>query len=197
MSHSSEQWTNSLLSQLPRGDIWSREEGSVLHHYAAGYAPRLARVEENADGLLLEMRPETTQQLLSEWETYLELPECVSDESLTFVERHNALISKYHRKVGLQVWNIEAFAAELGFDITVDEIWPHHCLRDCLYPIWPARYRHVLRVTVNNISDYYMTCLDNVMTPLIKAAAIELECALNQFKMAGKYYEFIYNQEAA
>lgn len=194
MSHSSEQWTNSLLSQLPRGDIWSREEGSVLHHYAAGYAPRLARVEENADGLLLEMRPETTQQLLSEWETYLELPECVSDESLTFVERRNALISKYHRKGGLQVWNIEAFAAELGFDITVDEIWPHHCLRDCLYPIWPERYRHVLRVTVHNISDFYMTCLDNCLTPLVSTIVTELECALNKFKMAGKYYEFIYEE---
>ncbi|MGC3833942.1 hypothetical protein ACPSKX_06480 [Moritella viscosa] len=80
----------------------------------------------------------------------------------------------------------------MGFNIKVDEIFPHQCLRDCRYPLHPARYRHVLNIRVFDTPETHMTALDNVQTPLINGSAQVLECALNKNRAAGKYYQFTY-----
>ena len=197
MGHSIAAWTNALQQQMPRGLAWPTDVSGRLYKYVSGYAPRLQRVEEKAAGLLSEMRPETMIETLEEWEVYLGLPECFVQYQ-TFEERRNAVIEKYHRKGGLQAWNIEELAAKLGFDISVDEVYPHHCLRDCTYPLYEESLRNVIQITVYGITQTYSSCLDDVLTPIASSnnAAI-LECTLNKFKMAGKYYNFIYPQEEA
>ncbi|MEZ9414138.1 YmfQ family protein [Vibrio sp. 10N.286.49.E1] len=193
MGHSVEQWTNALVAQLPKGAFWLREPGSQLHRYAAGYAPRLEAAEISADALRLEMRPETTQQLLDDYETYLGLPECQASNQ-TFESRRSSVIEKYYRKGGLQAWNIEKLGADLGFDIEVEEIFPHHCMRGCTYPLYEEKYRHVLTIRVKGITQAYATCLDDCLSPLISQTAAILECTLNKFQLGGKYYEFIYEE---
>lgn len=191
MGHSVSEWSNSIMQQMPRGLIWQRETSLDLYKYVAGYAPRLEAVEVSAEGLLLEMRPETCQQTLPDWEAYLGLPEC-QVENQTFESRRGAVVEKYHRKGGLQTWNIEKLAADLGFDVEVQELFPHHCLRGCDYPLYEQKYRHILRVYVKGITQAYATCLDDCLTPLVSQTATILECTLNKFKMGGKYYEFYY-----
>lgn len=192
MAHSVAQWTNAIMAQMPRGVIWQRSTSLDLYKYAQGYAPRLERVEASADNLLLEMRPETTLQLLDEWEEYLGLPECVAEPVSNIEYRRYAVVEKYHRKGGLQAWNVQRLAEDLGFTVSVDEVFPHHCLRGCTYPLWPQQYRYILRVTVTGIPGAYMTCLDDVLTPLLIADARVLECTLNRYKLGGLYYEFYY-----
>lgn len=193
MGHSVEQWTNSIVAQLPRGALWQRDTNLDLYKYAAGYAPRLEAAELSAEGLLLEMRPETTHQLLENWEEYLGLPECGGTKQ-TIESRIGAVVEKYYRKGGLQAWNIEKIAADLGFDVEVQELFPHHCLRGCTYPLYEEKYRHILRIYVKGITQAYATCLDDCLTPLVNETATILECTLNKVKSAGKYYEFIYEE---
>ncbi|SKA75010.1 hypothetical protein SAMN02745132_04875, partial [Enterovibrio nigricans DSM 22720] len=76
----------------------------------------------------------------------------------------------------------------------VEEIFPHHCLRGCTYPLYEEKYRHLLRIRVKGITQAYATCLDDCLTPLVSQTAAILECTLNQFKLGGKYYEFIYEE---
>lgn len=192
MAHSVAQWTNAIMAQMPRGVIWPRATSLNLYKYAQGYAPRLERAEASAGDLLLEMRPETTLQLIDEWEEYLGLPECVAEPVSNFEYRRYAVIEKYHRKGGLQAWNVQRLAEDLGFTVSVDEVFPHHCLRGCTYPLWPQQYRYILRVTVTGIPGARMTCLDDVLTPLLIADARVLECTLNRYKLGGLYYEFYY-----
>ncbi|WP_447077664.1 YmfQ family protein [Shewanella algae] len=192
MGHSVTQWTASLMAQMPRGILWPREVTLDLSKYAAGYAPRLERAEASADELLYEMRPETTTKLLDEWEEYLGLPECKSDLGNNIEYRRYAVVEKYHRKGGLQAWNVQKLATDLGFTVEVDEAFPHHCLRGCTYPLWGPQYRYIMRVTVYGIPGAYMTCLDDVLTPLLTSDAGVLECTLNRYKLAGLYYEFYY-----
>ncbi|AZQ10172.1 YmfQ family protein [Shewanella khirikhana] len=192
MGHSVTQWTASLMAQMPRGILWPREVTLDLNKYAAGYAPRLERAEASADELLYEMRPETTTKLLDEWEEYLGLPECKSDLGNNIEYRRYAVVEKYHRKGGLQAWNVQKLATDLGFTVEVDEAFPHHCLRGCTYPLWGPQYRYIMRVTVYGIPGAYMTCLDDVLTPLLTADAGVLECTLNRYKLGGLYYEFYY-----
>ncbi|ENM3953878.1 YmfQ family protein [Vibrio cholerae] len=193
MGHSVEQWSNSIMQQMPRGVIWQRETTLDLYKYAAGYAPRLEAAEISAEGLLFEMRPETTLQMLPEWEDYLALPECNAGKQ-AIESRRAAVVEKYHRKGGLQAWNIEKLASDLGFDVEVQELFPHHCLRGCDYPLYEEKYRHILRIHVKGITQAYATCLDDCLTPLVSQTAAILECTLNRFKMAGKYYEYIYEE---
>lgn len=195
MTHSVAQWSNSIMMQMPRGDIWSRDLSGLLYKYAAGYAPRLQRAEQSAEQLLSEMRPNSTKELLESWEEYLGLPECVLSNQ-TFEDRRRALIEKYYRNGALQSWAIEDLAATLGYTVEVNEIFPHHCLRSCTYPLHSERYRHVIQVTVKNISNSYASCLDNCLTQLVSESAALLNCTLNKFKLAGKYYEFIYEDAA-
>lgn len=193
MGHSVTQWSNSIMQQMPLGVIWQRETSLDLYKYVAGYAPRLEAAEISADGLLLEMRPMTTLQMLPEWEGYLALPEC-STANQTIESRRAAVVEKYYRKGGLQPWNIEKLAADLGFDIEVQELYPHHILRGCNYPLYQEKYRHVLRIYVKGITQAYATCVDDCLTPLVLQTAAILECTLNRFKMAGKYYEYYYQE---
>ncbi|MFM4848910.1 YmfQ family protein [Aeromonas rivipollensis] len=191
MAHSVEEWGDALLKQMPRGRAWPRDPDTDLPKYVRGFAQRLAALELSADQLLLEMRPETTVQLLPEWETYLGLPECnIAGQS--FDMRRNAVVEKYHRKGGLQSWMIELIAAALGFTVKVSEQWPHHVLRNVNYPLYPASTRFILRVDVFGMPDDRFTVLDNVLTPLRGNAPLVLECVLNRLKLAGFYYDFNY-----
>jgi len=191
MTHSKSAWTDAIMMQMPRGDIWPREQDSFLYKYVSGYAARLQRAERSANQLLLEMRPESTTNMLEEWETYLSLPECTLSEQ-KFDARRKAVVEKYRRKGGLQSWAIEELAATLGYTVEVNEIFPHHCLRDCMYPLQPARYRHLLQIRVLGIDNSNANCLDDCMTTLISQSAALLDCTLQKFKLGGKYYEYIY-----
>lgn len=191
MAHAVEQWGDALLQQMPRGRAWPRDPDADLPKYVMGFAKRLAQLELSADQLLLEMRPETTVQLLPEWEEYLDLPEC-GTVNQPFEMRRAAVVEKYHRKGGLQTWMVEQIAAALGFNVKVSEQWPHHVLRDVNFPIYPASARFILRVDVLGIQEDRFTVLDNVLTPLRGNAALILECVLNRLKIAGFYYDFTY-----
>ena len=191
MAHAVEQWGDALLQQMPRGRAWSRDPDANLPKYVMGFAKRLAELELSADQLLLEMRPETTVNLLPEWEEYLGLPECGATVQ-TFEMRRAAVVEKYHRKGGLQTWMIEQIAAALGFTVKVSEQWPHHVLRGVNYPIYPSSTRFILRVDVYDLPEERFTVLDNVLTPLRGNAPLVLECVLNRLKLAGFYYDFNY-----
>ena len=138
------------------------------------------------------MRPETTFQLLPDWENYLGLPECELD-GVTVEDRRRAAVEKYHRKGGLAPWQIENVAKALGFTVTVRVILPHHCMRNCMHPLYPARYRWLLQIDVRDIQGGRFTCMDNVLTPLLSNRARNLECVLSKYRLAGTGYEYFYS----
>lgn len=191
MAHSVEEWHNALLQLMPRGKVWPRNPDSDLSKYVFGFAQRLVDAEVSADQLYLEMRPETTVQLLPEWESYLGLPEC-NIKNQSFESRRAAVVEKYHRKGGLQTWQIKAMALALGFVVEVNEHFPHHVLRSVMYPIWPNRWRHTLEVVVYGMPDGRFRVTDNVLTPLKTQTALLLECTLSRYKLGGFTYEFFY-----
>ncbi|HCA7356769.1 TPA: DUF2313 domain-containing protein [Citrobacter freundii] len=191
MAHSTEEWLIALQQAMPRGKAWPSENDAYLTRFLRAVAARLHRAECDASRLSVEMRPETTLQLLPEWESYLGLPECSSVTSTT-EERRRAVAEKHRRRGGLEPWKIEQVAAALGFSIRVTVILPHHCMRNCLEALYPARYRWLLRVDVLEGDTGRFTCTDNVLTPLFSDYARILECHLTRYRLAGSAYEYIY-----
>ncbi|ENU7827639.1 YmfQ family protein, partial [Shigella dysenteriae] len=175
MAHSVTEWLAALQQVMPRGKAWPRDNDADLNRFLRALAERLNRTEYDASRLHVEMRPETTLRLLPEWEQYLALPEC-GIAPTTREARRRAVVEKYRRRGGLATWQTEAAAAALGFTIKVTAVLPHHCLRDCMYPLHPARYRWMLKVNVPGKDAGRFTCIDGVMTPLISERTRELEC---------------------
>jgi uncharacterized protein YmfQ (DUF2313 family) len=191
MSNSVAAWTHVLQQLMPNGKAWPRDTTSDLYKLISALAKRYQKAELNAQQLLTEMRPETTVQMMSDWETYLGLPEC-SSEDITFEARRAALVEKYHRKGGLSVWKIQKLCEDLGFEVEVLEAYPHHCLRTCVTPIYPERYRYLVQINVNKIPNGRFTVTDNVLTRLMSDRAVAFECLLNSYCLAGTSYEIEY-----
>ncbi|EOI6871214.1 YmfQ family protein [Yersinia enterocolitica] len=192
MAHSVDEWLHALQQVMPRGKAWPRELNADLTRFLRALARRLSCVEGDGDALLSEMRPETTFQLLPDWENYLGLPDCELD-GVTVEDRRRAAVEKHHRKGGLAPWQIEDVAKALGFTVTVRVILPHHCMRSCMHPLYPARYRWLLQIDVRDIQGGRFTCMNNVLTPLLSNRARNLECVLSKYRLAGTGYEYFYS----
>lgn len=192
MAHSLEEWHDVLQQLMPRGRAWPRDQTAALTSLLRGFSGRLNAVEANADLLIKEMRPETTELLLEEWEDYLGLPDCNAIPD-GFERRRDAVVEKYHRKGGLATWQIEqAVKDALGFTIQVTEVLPHHVLRNIMCPIYSNKYRFIMQVTVTDMPMIRFRSLSNVLTPLISYQAQILECFLRRYRMAGHDYDFLY-----
>lgn len=185
-------WLDILWQLMPKGWAWNRDPKSDQSLLLASLANALADVDADCDAVALEVLPSQAFLMLDEYETYLGLPECEAGIQSTVETRRNAIVTKDKLSGGLATWQIEQLASDLGFNITVTEHFPHHCLRNCMYPLYEQKWRHMLMITVNDIPDVHMTCLDNVLTPLISNDARILECTLGKYKMAGKYYLYDY-----
>lgn len=190
-SQGKDAWLDVLQQLMPRGVAWNHSINSKQTKLLAPLANALATTDNECDLMALEMQLTHTQLLLPEYEQYFGLPECAG-LAPTIVERRKNLITKDKLKGGLATWQIEQLAADLGFEIKVEELWPHHCLRSCIAPIYAQLWRHTLKVTVLSVPNAYFTCIDTVLTRLISNDARILECTLNKYKMAGKYYDFHY-----
>ena len=184
-------WLDVLQQLMPRGIAWNDEISSIQTKLLMPLANALATTDAECEAVAIEMEIKNALLLLPDYETYLGLPEC-DNLSLTTLERRKNIITKDKLNGGLATWQIESLAKELGFDIKVEEIWPHHCLRSCIAPINQQYWRHTLKVTVLSVAVNRFTCIDSILSPLINNDARALECLLNKYKMAGKYYDFHY-----
>jgi uncharacterized protein YmfQ (DUF2313 family) len=186
-------WQGMLLQLLPQGAAWSKHLDSTLSKLAHAFAKQFTSVDKSCDVLAFEIIPNQAVQLLEAYEAYLGLPECLQSEQ-SISQRQASIKLKDTQTFGFTSWQIEAQAAALGFDVKVEEVFPHHCLRACTAAIYSSdKHRHVIRIHVLNINKARMSCLDNIKTSLLSFDARRLECHLNKYKMAGKYYEYIYD----
>lgn len=191
-AQSTDAWLDVLQQLMPQGVAWSRDINANQTKLLLALARHLADIDGQADTLQLEMIPNQAHLLLTEYEHYLGLPDC-GEQQTPIEERRRAIELKDKRAGGHAAWQIEELAAEFGFKITVHERIPHHCLRNCLTPLYPEHYRHILDIYVLTRPETRFTCIDNVLIPLTTGNRTP-ECILNRCKLAGKYYNFYYKE---
>jgi uncharacterized protein YmfQ (DUF2313 family) len=85
-----------------------------------GLAGSFARLNDDANGLLVDAFPATAVQLLPEWEETLNLPGTGSTS-----ERQAAIVAALTATGGQSKAYFIALAASLGFAITITEYRPH------------------------------------------------------------------------
>jgi uncharacterized protein YmfQ (DUF2313 family) len=122
-------WTSAdLLSAfqqlLPRGKAWPRDPTSVQAQTLATLMPTFQRLTARGAFLLSDAFPSTTDELLPEWEASLGLPDPCAGESPTIALRQAQVLARFTAGGGQSIAYFTAFAATLGYDITIEQFAP-------------------------------------------------------------------------
>lgn len=83
-------YARTMRALLPPGRLW-RSPGGLIDQLLLGTADELARLDARADDLLVESEPTTTTELVSEYETELNL----SGIGLTLGQRRAQITARY------------------------------------------------------------------------------------------------------
>ncbi len=94
------------------------------YQLAAVWAPTYQRNSDRAANLITDAFPSTTTELLDEWEETLGLPDPCAGESPTIEQRRAQVVARLADSGGASVPYFIAFAATLGYDITITEYAP-------------------------------------------------------------------------
>lgn len=108
---------------LPQGWAWDRkgDTDSTLYQLSSSLSLEFCRVEDRSQELLNEADPQTTLEMLSDWEALLGLPdECSpTDENLSIQERRNRVIQVLTTRGGQNEEFYRNLASNFGYDIDV------------------------------------------------------------------------------
>jgi uncharacterized protein YmfQ (DUF2313 family) len=114
-----------LKTLLPPGQAFPREAGTTLHKLLDGMSIELARVDGRGELLPLEANPASTNELLSDWERVVGLPDnCSGALEGTLQGRRNALLAKLASTGGQSPAYFISIAAALGYEVTISEFRP-------------------------------------------------------------------------
>jgi uncharacterized protein YmfQ (DUF2313 family) len=114
-----------LKTLLPPGQAFPREAGNTLHKLLDGMSIELARVDGRGELLPLEANPASTNELLSDWERVVGLPDkCSGALEGTLQGRRNALLAKLASTGGQSPAYFISIAAALGYEVTITEFRP-------------------------------------------------------------------------
>jgi uncharacterized protein YmfQ (DUF2313 family) len=114
-------YLEAIQGLLPRGRVWPRESDSVQAQALSGLAPTPQRVDAAGLALLVDAFPATAVDLLPEWEESLGLPDPCAGEAPTIAARQAQVVARFSGGGGQSVPFFIAFAAALGFTITITE----------------------------------------------------------------------------
>lgn len=114
------------LALLPQGRIWNKEPGSNLYQVISALIPTFTRVANSAADLLVEGFVPTTDELLPEWQASLGLPDPCLPATATFEQQRAQAVSRLIGVEGQSVAFMIAYAANLGYQISVSEYTNFH-----------------------------------------------------------------------
>jgi uncharacterized protein YmfQ (DUF2313 family) len=80
-------------SFMPRGQAWTRSVFSVFHALAEAVAVEFGRIQARADGLLDEMDPRSTTELIADWERITGLPDPCAVAAPTSLDGRRAAVT--------------------------------------------------------------------------------------------------------
>lgn len=130
--HDHAAYVHQYFARLPTGPVWPRRLGTTLHKLVTGVTAVAARFAARAAYFVhVEAFPPRANELLTDWERVLGLPEpCLGVDvaDLTIAERQAAIGEKLARRPGAQDrYYMRARAAALGYDVTITEYRPAQC----------------------------------------------------------------------
>lgn len=114
-------YRNILIKLAPSGPCWSTDPNSNWVKLLDGIAQEFARIDGRSIDLVNEAFPDTSTELLENWERVVGLPDLFSDPAATLQERRNAVMFKLQARGGQSTEYIQGLIESLGYsNTTVD-----------------------------------------------------------------------------
>ncbi|EPG6562161.1 YmfQ family protein [Morganella morganii] len=192
MAMTAEHYQRSGLQLLPNGRAWSKDPQGDTGKLMLATGEELARVDAINESLLQEIFADRAFMLLEDWEDFAGLPDCSIDRESSVDARRRAVKAKLVMSGSLCNQFYERLAADRGYNIRIEERYPHHCLRTCLHPIYPDINWFRVFVHVADKTTHWATVLDNCQQRLRIADAADLACLLERYAPAETEFVFIY-----
>ena len=196
-------YRDQIHALLPAGRAWPEESGTTLDDLVQAIASRVADVDLSDANLLEEIRPNTTFDLLPEWERVAGLPDICSVLGATVTVRRASLLEKLVTKPTLHTSEFVRIGRTFGVDIVVDELdqtravaLSAELLMDGVtLDVTGDKWRFVWWITIPTSADVIrLTTISTVKTPFKSVGRnTEMECRLENASPAHTHLEIGYN----
>lgn len=122
VKYSKEDFKFSLKSLLPKGKIWVFSEDSEFLKLLHSFADELLRVSDRANYLLEEADPRVTVELITDYESYLDIPgDCAQVLADTTELRRADIVAALTSSGGATTQYLLDIARDKGFNIDLVE----------------------------------------------------------------------------
>jgi uncharacterized protein YmfQ (DUF2313 family) len=162
----------------------------------------LARIDGRVSDLFEEVDPQTTLELLADWERIAGLPDNCIKAPDSIAERRAAVQSRITGLGGQTRAYFIELAATLGFAITIDEFQPFRIGARVQQRLYGEEWAHVWRVNVQPpaIDDgqgltirYFRVGRSRVGERLVGFGSLDLECIIRRAAPAHSTVIFAYD----
>lgn len=198
MALTAAQYLAQLQALMPQGAAWPRDPGHVQTDTLAALAEELARVSARADDLVNEADVRSADELLSDWERLLGLPDdCQADLELSIVDRRRIATQRLVEQGGQSAAYFIALAELLGEPgCTVTEFRPMNCNDDCNDALYSQSDRFAWRMNIPHAAANLrlMNCNDDCNDALQMYTPNLIECPINERKPAHTNVLFSYQE---
>ncbi|NPD67311.1 DUF2313 domain-containing protein [Lichenicola cladoniae] len=124
MAYTSADFLSLLQGLLPTGPVWPRDPAAIQTQVLAALVPTYANLAERDENLLFDAFPATADELLPEWEYSLGLPDPCAGNAATLELRRAQVVARFTALGGQSIDYLVAFAAALGYAISISEYAP-------------------------------------------------------------------------
>jgi uncharacterized protein YmfQ (DUF2313 family) len=177
-----------LKSLLPPGKAWTSERNSSFEKILIAVADELTRIQNRTTHLLKELNPFQTQEMITDWERLLGLPnECTGPTSLLTFQARKKLVNTFYTMSG---GNTSEYLVELiknfGFDIEISEYKPFKSgYSSSGDPISNGNWRYAFQVRTLDAPVFRFSSGQNTSgDPLVEATNELIKCIINDNKPA-------------
>lgn len=184
-----------LDALAPPGQALPKDPDSLWQRLLEARAGAFSRVDGKADVLLEEADPRTALDLLPDWERVAGLPDpCVTGEQ-TIAARQGAVVRVLTGTGGASRPYFIGLAADLGYDIEIEDYTAHTVGSDVSEPLRSIDWRWAWTVLAPEESVEEMTVLSGVNEPLASWGNERLECVISRLAPAHTIVLFAYGEE--
>lgn len=200
-AHTAEEYADQHDQLMPVGLAWNRHIDAPLAKLLQALAIEHARLEGRAINLVLkEFFPQTTRELLTEWETEWGLPDECTPAGATIAERIEILLRKIRSLGGQSIQYFIDLMATMGIKITITEFKPFRIgFGRAGDRIYGSEWIHTFLVTGLAARVYFFRAGLNCAGDRLRYWRRNeiLECIINKLKPAHTYGMFGFESDSA
>lgn len=189
-----EDFADSFQRHMPTGPVWPRDPDTTQRAAVEALMPTYVRSWAVACDIPAETLPASATFLLPEWEASLGLPDPCAGPDQSIEQRQAHVVARLTAQDGPSIPSLTAFAAALGYTITIEEFAPARadvtCADDpCYEPEWAFVWRIHAPTTTLEYASADVSFADD---PLLTFGNAVLECELQRLAPAHTILQFVY-----